>query len=183
MARNNGPLIPDEDIATRPGSPASSAADDSALDARFLDLDADEQTPFLRGQKRVPVRRGPLPKKAAGPDKDSGHCVGHRRGDWWCERGCLQLRNGLVAVPVGIERSNCHPGTRECIAPASYGSGGQRYRAQCFLHSIRRTQAPTGADSVGRVGERVEIAAEPVGAFPSRNGRRWRLCEWAPRSR
>jgi cell division protein FtsQ len=65
MARNNGPLIPDEDIATRSGSQASSATDDSAVDARFLDLDADEQTPFLRGQKRVPVRRGPLPKKAA----------------------------------------------------------------------------------------------------------------------
>jgi cell division protein FtsQ len=65
MARNNGPLIPDEDIATRPGSQASSTSDDSALDARFLDLDAEEQSPFLRGQKRVPVRRGPLPKKAA----------------------------------------------------------------------------------------------------------------------
>src|SRR3954464_10425 len=65
MARNNGPLIPDEDIATRSGSQASSTSDDSAIDARFLDLDADEQTPFLRGQKRVPVRRGPLPKKAA----------------------------------------------------------------------------------------------------------------------
>jgi cell division protein FtsQ len=65
MARNNGPLIPDEDIATRPGSQASSPSDDSAIDARFLDLDADEQSPFLRGQKRVPVRRGPLPKKAA----------------------------------------------------------------------------------------------------------------------
>ena len=65
MARNNGPLIPDEDIATRSGSHASSPPDDSAADSRFLDLDADEQTPFLRGQKRVPVRRGPLPKKAA----------------------------------------------------------------------------------------------------------------------
>lgn len=65
MARNNGPLIPDEDIATRSGSQASSPSDDSATDSRFLDLDADEQTPFLRGQKRVPVRRGPLPKKAA----------------------------------------------------------------------------------------------------------------------
>ena len=65
MARNNGPLIPDEDIATRSGSRASSPSDDSAADSRFLDLDADEQTPFLRGQKRVPVRRGPLPKKAA----------------------------------------------------------------------------------------------------------------------
>jgi cell division protein FtsQ len=65
MARNNGPLIPDEDIATRSGSQASSTSDDSAIDARFLDLDAEEQSPFLRGQKRVPVRRGPLPKKAA----------------------------------------------------------------------------------------------------------------------
>jgi cell division protein FtsQ len=65
MARNNGPLIPDEGIATRSGSQASSTSDDSALDARFLDLDAEEQSPFLRGQKRVPVRRGPLPKKAA----------------------------------------------------------------------------------------------------------------------
>src|SRR4051812_36552741 len=65
MARNNGPLIPDEDIATRSGSQASSASDDSAIDARFLDLDTVEQSPFLRGQKHVPVRRGPLPKKAA----------------------------------------------------------------------------------------------------------------------
>jgi cell division protein FtsQ len=65
MARNNGPLIPDEDIATRSGSRASSPSDDSAVDARFLDLDEEDQSPFLRGQKRVPVRRGPLPKKAA----------------------------------------------------------------------------------------------------------------------
>ncbi len=65
MARNNGPLIPDEDIAARAGSQASSPSDDSAVDARFLDLDAEDQSPFLRGQKRVPVRRGALPKKAA----------------------------------------------------------------------------------------------------------------------
>jgi cell division protein FtsQ len=65
MARNNGPLIPDEDIATRSGARASSPLDDSAPDGRFLDLDSEEQSPFLRGQKRVPVRRGPLPKKAA----------------------------------------------------------------------------------------------------------------------
>ena len=65
MARNNGPLIPDEDIATRAGSQAPSPSDDPSVDARFLDLDAEDQSPFLRGQKRVPVRRGPLPKKAA----------------------------------------------------------------------------------------------------------------------
>jgi cell division protein FtsQ len=64
MARN-GPLIPDEDVVTRAGARASSTADD-AVDARFLDLDSDEQSPFLRGQKRVPARKGPLPRKAAG---------------------------------------------------------------------------------------------------------------------
>jgi cell division protein FtsQ len=65
MVRNNGPLIPDEDVANRSGSNASTPLDDSAMDGRFLDLDSEEQSPFLRGQKRVPVRRGALPKKAA----------------------------------------------------------------------------------------------------------------------
>jgi cell division protein FtsQ len=32
---------------------------------RRISLDEEEESPFLRGQKRVPVRRGPLPKKAA----------------------------------------------------------------------------------------------------------------------
>jgi cell division protein FtsQ len=37
------------------------------LDERVanLDLESDEESPFLRAQKRVPVRRGPLPRKAA----------------------------------------------------------------------------------------------------------------------
>jgi cell division protein FtsQ len=34
-------------------------------DARLVDLETDEESPFLRGQKRIPVRRGPLPKKTA----------------------------------------------------------------------------------------------------------------------
>ncbi len=33
-------------------------------DARLVDLDVEEESPFLRGQKRVSARRGPLPKKA-----------------------------------------------------------------------------------------------------------------------
>ena len=37
------------------------------LDAeRRIELDEEEESPFLRAQKRVPVRRGPLPRKAAG---------------------------------------------------------------------------------------------------------------------
>src|SRR5437667_10900333 len=34
-------------------------------DARLRDLYAEEESPFLRGQKRVSVRRGSLPKKTA----------------------------------------------------------------------------------------------------------------------
>jgi cell division protein FtsQ len=34
-------------------------------DARLLDLEAEQESPFLRGQKRVSVRRGSLPKKTA----------------------------------------------------------------------------------------------------------------------
>jgi cell division protein FtsQ len=34
-------------------------------DARLVDLEAEQESPFLRGQKRVSVRRGSLPKRAA----------------------------------------------------------------------------------------------------------------------
>jgi cell division protein FtsQ len=38
---------------------------DTIDDARLVDLDIDEQSPFLRAQKRVPARRSSIPKKAA----------------------------------------------------------------------------------------------------------------------
>ena len=63
MARSQGPVIPDDDPASPKGSAAPTLEDD--LDPRLLDLENDEEPAFLRGQKRVPVRRGPLPKKAA----------------------------------------------------------------------------------------------------------------------
>ena len=44
-----------------PDEPAREELDD----ARLLDLDAEKESPFLRAQKRVPARRGPLPKKTA----------------------------------------------------------------------------------------------------------------------
>jgi cell division protein FtsQ len=40
-------------------------SDGEGLDDRFSDLEPEQDSPFLRAQKRVPVRRGPLPKKAA----------------------------------------------------------------------------------------------------------------------
>ncbi len=64
MPRNNGPLIPDDPALSRAAVPARGDPDD-ALDSRLLDLDAEQEPAFLRAQKRVPVRRGPLPRKAA----------------------------------------------------------------------------------------------------------------------
>jgi cell division protein FtsQ len=61
MARKSGSTISQDELY--------SAADESARpeldDARLLDLEAEEESPFLRGQKRVSVRRGSLPKKTA----------------------------------------------------------------------------------------------------------------------
>ncbi len=67
MARKSTSTLPDEDFeaVAEPRAP-SRGYDDSPLDARMLDLDEEGESPFLRGQKRVPVRRGALPRKAAG---------------------------------------------------------------------------------------------------------------------
>jgi cell division protein FtsQ len=68
MARKTASTLPEEDFDAVAGPRASSRFDDeSPLDARMLDLDRDDdgESPFLRGQKRVPVRRSALPRKAA----------------------------------------------------------------------------------------------------------------------
>jgi len=60
MARKS-PTISQEEPYLQPDEPVREELDD----ARLLDLDAEEESPFLRGQKRVSVRRGSLPKKTA----------------------------------------------------------------------------------------------------------------------
>ena len=66
MARKSGGTILQEELypssAGRPYEPPPREAID---DARLVDLDVDEESPFLRGQKRVSARRGSLPKKTA----------------------------------------------------------------------------------------------------------------------
>jgi cell division protein FtsQ len=61
MARKSGSTISQEELYPQADQPSRQELDD----AHRLDLDVDEQSPFLRGQKRVSVRRGSLPKKAA----------------------------------------------------------------------------------------------------------------------
>jgi cell division protein FtsQ len=67
MARKSSSTAPEEELEARVSDAVvrSRGFDESPLDARMLDLDDEAESPFLRGQKRVPVRRGALPHKAA----------------------------------------------------------------------------------------------------------------------
>src|SRR5882672_2447213 len=58
MARTDSAVLPHEDT-----SPAQEEFLHPEMDARFTNLDEEDITPFLRKQRRAPVRRGPLPKK------------------------------------------------------------------------------------------------------------------------
>ncbi len=60
MARKSSPTILQEELYPPPSEPER----EELNDARLVDLDVEEESPFLRGQKRVSARRGPLPKKA-----------------------------------------------------------------------------------------------------------------------
>jgi cell division protein FtsQ len=60
MARKSSSTTVQEELY-----PPLEAEDRESLDdARLVDLDVEDESPFLRGQKRVSARRGPLPKKA-----------------------------------------------------------------------------------------------------------------------
>ncbi len=60
MGRKSSSTILQEELYPPPVEPERAELDD----ARLVDLDVEEESPFLRGQKRVSARRGPLPKKA-----------------------------------------------------------------------------------------------------------------------
>jgi cell division protein FtsQ len=67
MPRDDEFYIPErESKSRRPAVAAREEEDvDNELDSRVVDLDGDEESAFLRGQRRIPVRRGALPKKTA----------------------------------------------------------------------------------------------------------------------
>lgn len=68
MSRDDDFYIPERESKStrRPAVAAREEEDvDNELDSRVADLDTDEESSFLRAQKRIPVRRGGLPKKTA----------------------------------------------------------------------------------------------------------------------
>ena len=63
MARKSASTIADDDFETAPETPSSARRfEDGPLDGRLFDLDDEAESPFLRAQKRVPVKRGKLPR-------------------------------------------------------------------------------------------------------------------------
>jgi cell division protein FtsQ len=67
MARKSGSTIMQEELYPAPSGDRShgESAREELDDARLVDLDVHEESPFLRGQKRVSARRSSLPKKTA----------------------------------------------------------------------------------------------------------------------
>ncbi len=64
MARKSGPTILQEELYPPSAEVGRPGLHDVEMDdARLVDLDVDEESPFLRGQKRVSARRSSLPKK------------------------------------------------------------------------------------------------------------------------
>jgi cell division protein FtsQ len=67
VARKSSSSAVQEELYTLPGDASDHEAPEREPfdDARLVDLEAEQESPFLRGQKRVSVRRGPLPKRTA----------------------------------------------------------------------------------------------------------------------
>jgi cell division protein FtsQ len=66
VARKSSSSAVQEELYPLPGVSQQEAPEREPFDdARLVDLEAEQESPFLRGQKRVSARRGPLPKKAA----------------------------------------------------------------------------------------------------------------------
>ena len=66
MARkSSGTILQEELYPPSAGLSHSEATREVVDDARLVDLDVDEESPFLRGQKRVSARRSSIPKKTA----------------------------------------------------------------------------------------------------------------------
>jgi cell division protein FtsQ len=66
VARKSSSAAIQEELYPPPGTSSQDASErESFDDSRLVDLEAEQESPFLRGQKRVSVRRGSLPKKTA----------------------------------------------------------------------------------------------------------------------
>lgn len=107
MAKKSSATISQEELYAPPrgnrggGSGYAALPDEELDDARLVDLDADQESPFLRAQKRVSARRSSLPKKTV-------------HGMLWASAAAAILGLGAMAA----------------IALYSYGEHSWRFRLQ-----------------------------------------------------
>ncbi len=164
MARKSSSVISDEELEGRAREPyaRSLGADESPLDQRMLDLDEEAESPFLRGQKRVPVRRGALPRNAAGRVRTDPEDRRSRPASSQADLARTgALRHAILALPSRLQRQHHRFRHEQCCALADSGRDGQRYRSQHLLCSPGAAQETTGADSLGAIGRCHAVAAEP----------------------
>ena len=157
MARKAGPTIAGRVVPT-PDEPAREELDD----ARLLDLDVEQESPFLRGQKRVPVRRGPLPKKTV-----ASTCLGgcrsrarsllrHRLSPLFTTTASIPGAFGLIpAMTSKVRPAERHP-------RPDHGGDGRRHWPQHFLHPSGPAPDAARSDSVGRIRQR-DALRRPTG--------------------
>ena len=88
MARKPSPTISQEELYPYAGNSRPNSAREELDDARLVDLDVDEESPFLRAQKRVSARRSTLPKKAA------------HRLLWGFIAACVLAVGGVIALAL-----------------------------------------------------------------------------------
>ncbi len=143
MARKSGSTISQEELYPPAHEPARPASADALDDARMLDLDVEQESPFLRGQKRVSVRRGSLPKKAA-------------TGLTWGIVALAIVFLGSAAVAAlyhygehswrfRVESSDDIEiaGLQNVTPLPGHGSDGRRHRTQHLLRSARAERKQT----------------------------------------
>ena len=135
MARRTASTL-QEELYLPPDEPVR----ESLEDARALDLGVEQESPFLRGQKRVSVRRGSLPKKTAtrsGLDQ-SRPASAVSRSSWQCRDVPLWRAFLALSSPIQRRYRNRRSGKRN--PRASSRSNGRRHRPQYFLCSLAQRQ-------------------------------------------
>ena len=169
MARKSAPTILQEELYP----PSAEGAREEMDDARLVDLDGDEESPFLRGQKRVSARRSSLPKKTANRLLFAVVVAAAMLHSWVGCGVAVSLWRTFLALPRGLQRQYRSHRHAERDQGANHGSDGRRYRTQHFFHSAGAAEGAIGADSMGRISQRDALRSQPPDRWKFTSALQW----------
>ena len=157
MARKSSGTILQEELYP----PSAPHAREEVDDARLVDLDVDEESPFLRGQKRVSARRTSLPKKTASRLLWASLavvilCVAAIAAAGLYEYGERSWRF-RVESSDNIEVAGMQNVTKAQIMEVMGADIGRNI----FFVPLTQQKAATRTDSMGRVGQRHALRPQP----------------------